>query len=454
MRRLVGAVVALAAMLLLAPAAGAVFGQPAPPQPDPTEAPEQDPAAGDEDDAGSGETVAGTLRYDDEAGEDVFAEGVEVTVESADGSFSETAETDDEGRFEVAVSGPGAYSVSIDEETLPDDVVLRNADRTRLDVEVRGGQTLNVLYPLDFGEARTRDVSSFTDRFARLAVQGVRFGLIIAMAAIGLSLIFGTTGLVNFSHGEMVTFGALMAFLFNVTLGWDFYISAVLAVGLGVLAGSGVDRFFWRPLRNRGTGLIAMLVISIGLGIAIRYLYAIQFGGFSRAYRQFTLQRDSLDFGPISLVPRDLISMIIAIVSLVGVALFLQRTKMGKALRAVADNRDLAESTGIDVDRVITFVWAAGAGLAALGGILQGLSERVSWQMGWQLLLLMFASVTLGGLGTAYGALVGSLVVGMVMELSTLWIPSEFKTVTALAILIVILIFRPQGILGQAERVG
>jgi neutral amino acid transport system permease protein len=123
-------------------------------------------------------------------------------------------------------------------------------------------------------------------------------------------------------------------------------------------------------------------------------------------------------------------------------------------MRAVADNRDLAESSGINVARVITFVWAAGAGLAALGGILQGLSEQVSWQMGFQLLLLMFAGVTLGGLGTAYGALVGSMVVGMVMEVSTLWIPSEFKTVTALAILIVILVFRPQGILGQAERVG
>jgi neutral amino acid transport system permease protein len=451
MRRLVGAVVALAAMLLLAPAASAVLGQQTPAQPDPTEEPEQDAGTDDEDD---GEIVAGTLRYDDDAGEDVFVEGAEVIVDSADGAFSETAETDDEGRFEVPVPGPGAYSVTLDEETLPEDVVLRNADRTTLEVEVRGGQSLNVLYPLDFGEAQTRDVSSFTDRFARLAVQGVRFGLIIAMAAIGLSLIFGTTGLVNFSHGELVTFGALMAFLFNVTLGWNFYIAGVLAVAFGVMAGAGVDRVFWRPLRNRGTGLIAMLVISIGLGIAIRYLYAIQFGGFTRTYRQFTLQRDSLDFGPISLVPRDLISMIIAIVSLVGVALFLQRTKMGKALRAVADNRDLAESTGIDVDRVITFVWAAGAGLAALGGILQGLSEQVSWQMGWQLLLLMFAGVTLGGLGTAYGALVGSMVVGVVMELSTLWIPSEFKTVTALAILIIILIVRPQGILGQAERVG
>ncbi len=153
-------------------------------------------------------------------------------------------------------------------------------------------------------------------------------------------------------------------------------------------------------------------------------------------------------------MPRDLIGMGISIVVLVGVALFLQRTRMGKAMRAVADNRDLAESSGVDVDRVINMVWASGAGLAALGGILQGLSEQVSWQMGFQLLLLMFAGVTLGGLGTAYGALVGSMVVGVVVEMSTLVLPSEFKTVTALLILILILLVRPQGILGQAERIG
>jgi branched-chain amino acid transport system permease protein len=429
------ALVAAGAVLALAPAAGADIervGQ----EEEPTEA------------------VTGTLAYEDEAGERIGAEGVELTVESADGSFSEVAVTDDDGAFEVAVPGPGAYTVTIDDETLPDDVVLRNADRTTLDVQLRPGQTRNVLFPIDFGEARTRDVSSTWERAARLTVQGIRFGLIIAMCAIGLSLIFGTTGLVNFAHGEMVTFGALVAFFFNVTLGWHFLPAALVAIGVAVASGAGLDRFFWRPLRSRGTSLIAMLVISIGLGILLRYVFNFQFGGLTRTYRQYTLQRSGLELGPVTIVPRDLIGMAISIVALVGVALFLQRTRMGKAMRAVSDNRDLAESTGINVDRVINFVWAAGAGLAALGGILQGLSEQVSWQMGFQLLLLMFAGVTLGGLGTAFGALVGSMVVGMVIELSTLYIPSEFKTVTALALLIVILLVRPQGILGQAERVG
>ncbi|HET9611421.1 MAG TPA: branched-chain amino acid ABC transporter permease [Acidimicrobiales bacterium] len=439
MRRVVGALAALAALAVtLVGMAGGAAAQ------------EQT----DEGDAPS-EAIAGTLRYDDESGEPVPAEGVELTVESADGSFSESGETDDEGRFEIAVPGPGTYSVTIDPDTLPEDVVLRNADRATLEgVELRAGQTRNVLFPIDFGEAATRDVSTTFDRFLRLLVDGIRFGLIIAMCAIGLSLIYGTTGLVNFSHGEMVTFGALVAFFFNVTLGWTMLAAAAAAVIVAGVAGGGLDRFFWRPLRNRGTGLIAMLVISIGLSILLRYIFNFQFGGLTRTYRQYTLQREGLDLGPVTIVPRDLIGMLLSVAVLVGVALFLQRTRIGKGMRAVSDNRDLAESSGIDVDRVINFVWVGGAALAALGGILHGLSAQVSWQMGFQLLLLMFAGVTLGGLGTAYGALVGSMVVGMVMEISTLYIPSEFKTVTALAILIGILIVRPQGILGQAERVG
>lgn len=439
MRRVVGALVALVALAVtLAGTAGGVAAQ------------EQT----DEGDAPS-EAIGGTLRYEDEAGERVPAEGVEITVESADGSFSESGESDDEGRFEIAVPGPGTYRVTIDPDTLPDDVVLRNPDRATLEgVELRPGQIRNVLFPIDFGEAATRDVSTTFDRFLRLLVDGIRFGLIIAMAAIGLSLIYGTTSLVNFAHGELVTFGALVAFFFNVTLGWTMLAAAAAAVAVAGVAGGGLDRFFWRPLRNRGTGLIALLVISIGLSILLRYTFNFQFGGRSRTYRQYTLQREGLDLGPVTIVPRDLIGMLLSVAVLVGVAVFLQRTRIGKGMRAVSDNRDLAESSGIDVDRVINFVWVGGAALAALGGILHGLSALVSWQMGFQLLLLMFAGVTLGGLGTAYGALVGSMVVGMVMEVSTLYIPSEFKTVTALAILIGILIVRPQGILGQAERVG
>jgi branched-chain amino acid transport system permease protein len=314
------------------------------------------------------------------------------------------------------------------------------------------GRSRAVLFSLTAGFGG-REVASGYERFVRLAVQGIRFGLVLGMAAVGLSLIFGTTGLVNFAHGELVTYGAIIAFIFNVTIGWPMLVAAPLAIAIAAATGALADRGFWRPLRNRGTGLIAMMVISIGLGLLVRYIFLFQFTGFPRGYREFTEQQ-SWEFGPLRIVPRDVWTIVIALVVLVGVALFIQQSRMGKAMRAVSDNRDLAESSGIDVDRVINFVWAAGAGLAALGGILHGLSQEVTWQMGFQLLLLMFAGVVLGGLGSAYGALVGSLVVGVAIEVSTLWIPSEFKTVVALWILVAILLVRPQGILGYAERVG
>jgi len=223
-----------------------------------------------------------------------------------------------------------------------------------------------------------------------------------------------------------------------------------------VVAGAGgglLDLGVWRPLRRRRTGLIAMMVVSIGLSIAVRYVFLYQFGGRTRPYSGYNLQR-AVDIGPISIAPKDLWVIGISLLVLVGVGLALQLTRIGKAMRAVADNPDLAESSGIDVERVILMVWVTGSALACLGGVFFGLGEQVSFQFGFQLLLLMFAGVTLGGLGTAYGALVGSFVIGLFVQVSTLWVSSELKNVGAFAILILILLVRPQGILGRAERVG
>jgi branched-chain amino acid transport system permease protein len=411
--------------------------------------PQQEPAGGDE---GGGEVVRGTLRYETETGEDAFADGVDVTVESADGQEIDTVSSDEDGVWEVPLPGPGRYTVTIDPDSLPEGVTLQDEDRTTLTFEMSPGRSRAVLFSITAGFGG-REVASGFERFIRLSVQGIRFGLVLGMAAIGLSLIYGTTGLVNFSHGELVTYGALLAFLFNVTIGWPMLVAAPIAIALATLTGSVVDRGFWRPLRNRGTGLIAMMVISIGLGLLVRYIFLFQFGGVPRGLREFT-EQSSWELGPLRIVPRDVWTIVIALVVLLAVALYIQKTRMGKAMRAVSDNRELSESSGIDVDRVINFIWAAGAGLAALGGILHGLAQGVTWQMGFQLLLLMFAGVVLGGLGSAYGALVGSLVVGVAIEVSTLWIPSEFKTVVALWILVAILLVRPQGILGYAERVG
>jgi branched-chain amino acid transport system permease protein len=393
------------------------------------------------------EHVKGTLRDPD--GKPMA--GVHITVEDKDGKEIGDDESADDGTWSIEIPGPGAYIAVLDTKTLPKGVKLRDEKTNPRDFLVRvQGQDKLLLFLT--GEGRTTKVELWRD-LLQLTVEGIKFGLVIAMASIGLSLIFGTTGLTNFAHGEMVTWGALVAWYINVRVGWNLIPAAAAAVLIGGLSGAGLDRFLWRPLRRRNTGLIAMLVVSIGLSLFVRYVFLYQFGGRNKPFRDYAVQR-AWHLGAVDIAPKDLLSIVLSLVVLVAVALGLQRTRMGKAMRAVADNPDLASSSGIDVQRVILLVWFFGGALAALGGILQAATEQVSFQMGFQLLLLMFAGVTLGGLGTAYGALVGSLIVGLFIQLSTHWIPSELKNVGALLILIVVLVVRPQGVLGSKERVG
>ena len=392
----------------------------------------------------AGETIGGVIKTAEAGVPDVT-----VNVSDEEG-FQENAITDDEGKWRVKLPGAGTYTVTLDTATLPAGVTLTNPDRVSTDVVVGPGQTKSVLFPT--GEARTASESTL-DRAIQLTVDGLIFGLTIALAAVGLSLIFGTTGLTNFSHGELVTFGGLMAYFFNNLLGLPFLIAAAGAVVAGGLFGYLQDRFFWRWLRKRGTGLIAMLVVSIGLGIFLRYVYLFIFGGNTRQFASYSGQA-GLVFGPVDITPKALVGALVAIVVLIGTVLWLKLTRVGKASRAIADNPALASASGIDVNRVISVIWMAGAALAALAGIIYSMSLGVNWIAGFQLLLLIFAGVTLGGLGTATGAIVGSIIVGTMIQLSTLFIPSELKNVGALAVLIVILMIRPQGILGRSERVG
>ena len=277
------------------------------------------------------------------------------------------------------------------------------------------------------------------------------------MCAIGLSLIYGTTGLTNFAHGEAVTFGAVMAYLLNNAGVFGVRLHLIPATVIVVLicgsAGGLFNRTVWRPMRRKGASLVAALVVSIGFSIFFRYVILFIFSGRAKRLRDYQIQ-EQWDLGLFRLAPKDLVLMIISVSVLVGVASALQFTRMGKAMRAVSDNRDLAESTGIDVERVISLVWIFGSALAGLGGVLFGLTESINWEMGFRILLLMFAGVTLGGLGTAYGALFGSIIVGLFIQLSTLVIPTDMKNVGALLMLIVILLIRPQGLFGRRERIG
>ncbi len=420
----------------------------------------------------SSETVGTRLRYENAEGDRVPVEGVGISVSTLEGIEVGSGTTDAEGTFEIPVSGPAVYVVSINVSTLPAGIELRETDRTRVEVEVLEGRDGRAIFSLTSGESVVVEDSSAISlrRVAQLTTEGIKLGLFLGMAAIGLSLVFGTTGLVNFAHGEMVTWGMLSAYFFNFyglagafgfMAGWwppfgqgmNLILAAAMAVIVGATSGYFMDRWVFSPLRARGTSLIAQMVVTIGLSILARYVFLFIFGGNLRFFKDYSAQ-SALKIWIIEITPKDLITVVLSVFILIAVGLFLQRTRTGKAMRAVADNRDLAESSGINVQRVIRIVWIGAGGLAGLGGVFIGLAEQLSWLIGFRMLLLIFAGVVLGGLGTAYGALLGCLLVGIGIQLSTLFIPVELKNIGALLVLAVVLVLRPQGLLGKRERFG
>jgi branched-chain amino acid transport system permease protein len=378
--------------------------------------------------------------------------GVSVTVLDASGAEIATAVTDEAGVALIPVPGRADYTVQVDEDSLPDGLELSAetpAEQLILGDSFRTSKRIVNLFTGQSQSAELGDLERISQRFA----DGIRLGLIIAMCSVGLSLIFGTTGLTNFAHGEMVTFGAMAAYFLN-DAGLHILLAAPLAVVAGGFFGYSLNEFGFARFRKRGVGLISQMVITLGLSIMLKNLFLWRFGGRDKPYLNYTNQVGE-KIGPITITPRDLIVTVLAVIVLVAVALTLQYTRLGKATRAVSDNVDLASATGIDSSKVIRLIWIAGGALAALGGVFRGLDEQVAWDMGTSLLFLMFAGITLGGLGSAYGALVGGFVVGILVETSTLFgIPTELKTAPALLILILILLVRPQGILGRAQRVG
>ena len=383
------------------------------------------------------------------------AEGVDVDV-TGPGGFDQTATTTDAGRWSVRVDEAGRYTVRVDQDSLPKGQYLTDAEDADRTVNASLNANSGQIFQLSDQQGATTSEATSSVSAARVwqqFVSGIRLGLLIALASVGLSLIYGTTGLSSFSHGEQVTLGGLLAYLFANQLGWNIWLTGIVVTLLCAATGWLQDAGIWRPLRRKRISLTQLMIVTIGLSIAAQYAFQYFFGASTVRIQQGN--PETVTFAGITLTVQSYVAMAIALVVLVATGLFLAKTRFGRATRAVSDNPALASASGIDVDRVILFVWTLAAGLAGLSGVMLGLVlNGVNWQTGLQLLLLMFASVTLGGLGTAYGALVGSMIIGIVVELTNLVLPGDFKYATALVILILILLFRPQGIFGRAERIG
>lgn len=385
------------------------------------------------------------------------ADGVEVTATGPGGSVM--TKTDKDGRWALSVAQAGDYQVTVDADTLPDGVTLRTTDPQVRPVTL--GANTAVLFSLDGassgggsgggGSAATGGVD--WDRLAQQAASGLRLGLLLALAAVGLSLIYGTTGISNFAQGEMVTLGGLLAFVFANLLGMNLWLAAIIVIVLCGAFGYFQDVVIWKPLRRRRLSLPQLMIVTIGLSLALQYTFQFFIG--ASTVRIVTTNPVPVKIGPVTLSLDSLIAMGIAVVVLIGVGLFLLYTRVGRATRAVSDNPSLAAASGINVDGVIRLIWTSSAALAGLAGILLGLVlNGINWMTGMQLLLLLFSAVTLGGLGTAFGALFGALIIGMTVELTNIWLPGDFKYATALLLLILLLLVRPQGLFGRKERVG
>lgn len=385
--------------------------------------------------------LVGTLR----AGETLA--DVDVTVSGPGGEQTVTSGAD--GRWVAEITEAGEYTATLVESTLPEGVSVAGA----ITVDATLERNNTVLFRLT-GESDGSAVGGQGALIIQSAVSGLRLGLLLALAAVGLSLIYGTTGLSSFSHAEQVTLGGIVAFIMVNWWGLPFLLAAVLTVLFCAFTGYLQHAILWKPLRRKGLGLVQLMIVTIGLSLAMQYLFQVFVGaGTVRIIREAPTP---ITWGPVRLTDQSLYAMGIAIVVLTVVGIALLKTRLGRATRAVSDNPALAEASGIDVDKVVRLVWITATGLAGLAGIMLALVlNGVKWDSGLQILLLLFAAVTLGGLGTAFGALVGAIIIGLVVELTPAFgFPGDLKYATALLILILLLLVRPQGLLGKAARVG
>jgi neutral amino acid transport system permease protein len=286
---------------------------------------------------------------------------------------------------------------------------------------------------------------------AQRGVNGLVSGSYFALGAVGLTLVYGTLRLVNFAHGDLLTFGAYMAFLANVTWGVPLVLAALFAVVVTAALGVVSERVMWRPMRARGAGLLQLMLMTLGLAFVIRYGIQLIWGTLPR--RLDVDVTTSVSVLGLRIGRTELIVVAVGFVTLLAVGLMLRASSLGRQMRALADDMALAEVTGIDTDRVIVATWIFAAGLAGLAGVLYTAAiGTMTPNLGFFLLLSLFAAVILGGIGNAYGALAGGLLLGLAQEWSTLLIDARWKVAVGFAILIVVLIVRPQGLFGRAER--
>ena len=285
------------------------------------------------------------------------------------------------------------------------------------------------------------------EQLPQLTINGIALGSIIALGAVGLTLTYGILRLSNFAHGDYMTFGAFIAWMLNVSkipvlnnIWVSMPIGIIATVGIALLA----EAVLWQRMRRVRATSTTLIIISIGLALFLRNGILLIWGGEAKRYNLPI--SEAIDLFGLKIKFYNLVVLGLAIVAISGLHFLLQHTKIGKAMRAVADDIDLARVTGIDVEQVVLWTWIISASLTGLGGQMYGLITNVRPDMGWFLIMPMFAAVTLGGIGNPYGAIAGALIIGIAQEVSVPIVGSQYKLAVALVLMVLTLLFRPQGL--------
>ena len=278
---------------------------------------------------------------------------------------------------------------------------------------------------------------------AQLIFNGIAVGSLIALSAVGLTLTYGILRLANFAHGDFMTLGAYLTWVAN-TNGVNIWLSILLGAVGTIAAMLLSELLLWKPMRDRRATSTTLIIISIGLALFIRSAILIIWGSSNKSYDLPLVQ--ALDVGGVRVAYYRIIVIGLAVVAMGALHFLLQNSKIGKAMRAVADNIDLARVSGINVERVVLWTWVITGVLTAFSGAMYGLITQIRPNMGWFLILPLFASVILGGIGNPYGAIAGGIVIGLAQELSVPWLGSQYKLGVALLVMVLILLVRPQGL--------
>jgi branched-subunit amino acid ABC-type transport system permease component len=274
-------------------------------------------------------------------------------------------------------------------------------------------------------------------------VFGIVTGCILIIASIGFSMVWKTENFLNIAHGQILLVGAYFAYLFKEVLNLPFGISLVASVILTALVGLLLAKVFYFPVRK--SGILVLLFTSIGLSWVIYGIIQAIVGPEIRTYGLETSSMIEI-FGRQIISSQELFIIILSLSCVIVLHFILTKTKNGKGFRAMAENRDLAQIRGINSKKLSDYVWLISSGLAGLAGILLAMTGTLNMELGWQQILIIMSVAIVGGMGNLYGTMLAALIIGLSMDISTIVVPTSYRTAIAFIFVILVLLIRPQGL--------